>query len=65
MKHVDHKENPVTGVSYDKYTDGEETHVIGITADGEDFHQYFHGDGSQHGTDSKGNQWEVPSKRES
>ena len=64
MKHVDHKVNPVTGVEYDKYTDGEAVEVIGTTPNGENFHHYFPRDGSQHGTDSKGNEWEVPSKRE-
>ena len=63
MKHVDHKVNSDTGVSYDKYSDGDEVEVIGTTPDGEIFTQYFPGDGSQYGTDSKGNEWGVPSKR--
>ena len=41
MKHVDHKVNPVTGVEYDKYTDGEAVEVIGTTPNGENFHHYF------------------------
>ena len=56
-------QNPRTGVEYQVWHEGEETHVIGITPNGEDFHHHFPGDGSQYGTDSKGNPWDVPSNR--
>ena len=62
-EHGYYTQNPRTGVEYQVWCEGEETHVIGTTPNGDNFHAYFPNDGSQHGTDSKGNDWDVPSKR--
>ena len=60
--HGYHTQNPITGVEYEVWHEGEKTHVIGTTSKGEKFHQRFPGDGSRYGTDGKGNDRDVPSK---
>ena len=48
--HGYHTQNPVTGVEYE------------VWHEGEIFHQHFPGDDSRYGTDGKGNDWDVPSE---
>ena len=72
-KYGDYTVNPKTGTKYLKraFVHGitlggkliKGTVVFGITRTGKLFHQVFPGDGSQYGTDSKGNAYYKPSRR--
>ena len=62
--HGYYTQDPRTGVEYQVWHEGVDgTHMIGTTPDGKNFDAHYPGDGSQYGTDSKGNSWYVPSNR--